>query len=206
MEPAVNDLDINILLGLRIILGSGSVRRKELLESTGLNIEVRVKDHDEDYPANLTGADVALFLSASKIQQYKPLREDNTVVITADTIVICDGEVLGKPEEREEAVDMIRMLSGKTHKVITAVSLLTSQFEKSFFETTLVTFGQFADKLIEHYVDTYKPFDKAGGYGIQEWIGTVGCTRIEGSYLNVVGLPVSRLLQELINLVPFQCH
>ena len=200
MEPAVSVIDLEKLRKFRIILGSGSVRRKELLESTGLSIEVLVKDHDEEYPDNLTGPDIALFLSASKISQYKPLHDEDTVVVTADTIVICDDKVLGKPIDREEAASMIRMLSGKTHQVITAFSLLTKDKEKSFFETTLVTFEHLAEELIGHYVDNYRPFDKAGGYGIQEWIGTVACSRIEGSYLNVVGLPVSRLLQEMINL------
>ena len=201
MEPAISLLEIEKLRDLRIILGSGSIRRKELLESTGLKIEVQVKQLNEVYPNYLKGKDIALFLSASKINQYKPLYEDNTVVITADTIVICDGKVLEKPDTWDEAINMIRMLSGKTHQVITAISLLTSHMEKSFYETTLVTFDHFSDELIEYYINTYKPFDKAGGYGIQEWIGTVGCSKIEGSYLNVVGLPVNQLLRELIDLI-----
>ncbi|MGI5914567.1 MAG: Maf family nucleotide pyrophosphatase [Bacteroidales bacterium] len=201
MEPVLTAIDIEKIKKPRIILGSGSIRRRELLESIGLKVEVQVKDIDEDFPDNLTGPDIAMFLSNSKINRFKPLKEENTVVLTADTIVICDGKVLGKPADREEAISMIRMLSGKTHQVITALSLLTLHQEKSFFETTLVTFENLSENLIEYYVDRYRPFDKAGGYGIQEFIGIVGCSRIEGSYLNVVGLPVSRFLKELISII-----
>ena len=201
MEPVLTAIDIEKIKKPRIILGSGSIRRRELLESIGLKVEVQVKDIDEDFPDNLIGPDIAMFLSASKINRFKPLKEENTVVLTADTIVICDGKVLGKPADREEAISMIRMLSGKTHQVITALSLLTLRQEKSFFETTWVTFENLSENLIEYYVDRYRPFDKAGGYGIQEFIGIAGCSRIEGSYLNVVGLPVSRFLKELISII-----
>ena len=201
MEPVLIAIDIEKLQKFRIILGSGSIRRKELLESTGLKVEVQVREIKEDYPDNITGPDIAMFLSVSKINQFKPLNDDNTVVITADTIVLCYGRVLGKPNDREEAISMIKMLSGKRHQVITAISLLTLCREKSFFETTWVTFENLSENLIKHYVDTYRPFDKAGGYGIQEFIGIVGCSRIEGSYLNVVGLPISRLLKELADII-----
>ena len=153
-------IDIEKIKKPRIILGSGSIRRRELLESIGLKVEVQVKDIDEDFPDNLTGPDIAMFLSTSKINRFKPLKEENNVVLTADTIVICDGKVLGKPADREEAISMIRMLSGKTHQVITR-SVYLHCARKNLFETTWVTFENLSENLIEYYVDRYRPFDKA---------------------------------------------
>jgi len=199
MESALRNLDIQRLNSYKIILGSGSARRKELLESTGLNITVIVKDHFEDYARNQTGPEIAVSLSKLKADDYLPIKDDKTIVITADTIVLYDGVVFGKPANREEAISMIKCLSGRKHEVITGITLISDKKERSFFETTFVTFDNLSDSLISYYVDNFKPYDKAGAYGIQEWIGTVACSKVEGSYLNVVGLPVQRLLRELMD-------
>ena len=181
----------------KIILGSGSSRRKELLEAAGLVIDVVVKDHKEVIPLGLHGHEIAVAISKQKAEAYKPIYDDNVIVITADTIVLYRGEVLGKPSDCDEAIAMIKKLSGKTHRVITGVTLLSSKGEISFHEMTEVSFERMSDDVICYYVDTYKPYDKAGAYGIQEWIGTVACSKVKGSYMNVIGMPVERVLHEL---------
>ncbi|MBO7522292.1 MAG: septum formation protein Maf [Bacteroidales bacterium] len=181
----------------KIILGSGSSRRKELLEAAGLVIDVVVKDHKEVIPLGLHGHEIAVAISKQKAEAYKPIYDDNVIVITADTIVLYRGEVLGKPSDRDEAIAMIKKLSGKTHRVVTGVTLLSSKGEISFHEMTEVSFERMSDDIICYYVDTYKPYDKAGAYGIQEWIGTVACSKVKGSYMNVIGMPVERVLHEL---------
>lgn len=185
----------------KIILASNSPRRKELLAGLGLPFDVRVISNiDESYPESLKGEDIPMYISAKKASAYKDSLVGNELLITADTIVYLDGMVLGKPKNRNEALTMLRTLSGKTHDVITGVTLMTNVNKglfRSFASTSSVTFAQLSDDDICYYVDKYQPYDKAGAYGIQEWIGYIGVTRIEGSYFNVMGLPVQRLYEEL---------
>lgn len=184
-----------------IILASNSPRRRELLSGLGIKYEVKViKGIDESYPENLKGEDIPLFISRAKASAYIPLINKNDLVITADTIVYADGEVLGKPKDKDDAVRMLKILSGHTHQVMTGVSITTHDFQKSFVSTSDVTFDNLSDEEINFYIDNYKPYDKAGAYGIQEWIGFIGVSGIRGSYFNVMGLPVQRLYKELCNV------
>ncbi len=183
-----------------IILASNSPRRKELLELTDLPFKTFViPDLDEDFPTSEETDLVAKWLAKSKMEAYKRLwSEPNKIVITADTIVVVDGLILNKSSTEAEAVDMIKSLSGKSHKVITGVGIKSSEREAYFDDTTIVEFKKLSDSQIEYYVDKYKPFDKAGSYGIQEWIGLVGIRKIDGSYFNVMGLPVDLVIEELM--------
>lgn len=186
----------------KIILASNSPRRRQLFEGLDIPFEVRVMPNiDEGYPDDTDVDDIAEYIAREKSSAYDSIVGDGEVVITADTIVVVDNVVLGKPHSREDAVDMLKTLSGCTHKVITGVCLLSKKERKSFSVTTKVTFKQLSDDEIAYYVDTYKPFDKAGAYGIQEWIGYIGVTSIEGSYFNVVGFPVQRIYSELKNFM-----
>lgn len=184
-----------------IILASNSPRRRELLSGLDLDFEVKVlSDIDESYPDSLPVVEVADYISRKKAASYQTLIEDNNLVITADTVVIVGNEVLGKPKDTEEAHRMLRLISGRIHQVITGVCLLTKDKQHSFSVTTDVTFKQLSDDEITYYIEHYKPFDKAGAYGIQEWIGYIGVTSINGSYFNVMGLPVQRLWDEIKKL------
>ena len=186
------------MVNYNYILASGSPRRRELLSGLGLDYEVRLlPDIDETYPPTLKGEDIPIEISRKKAEAYRPTMADNELIITADTIVYLDGEVLGKPADESEARQMLRRLSGKTHQVITGVTLLTKERQHSFACTSNVTFASLSGHEIDHYVTHFRPLDKAGAYGIQEWIGYIGVTRIEGSYFNVMGLPVQRLYQAL---------
>ena len=181
-----------------IILASNSPRRRELLSGLDIDYEVRtLPDIDESYPSNLQGGDIPLFISKEKADAYKPMLQPDELIITADTIVWLNGEVLGKPHDRDQAMTMLRKLSGHTHEVFTGVTLTSTEKQRSFFAETKVTFAQLSEEEMVHYVDKYPPFDKAGSYGVQEWIGYIGVERIEGSYFNVMGLPVQRLYNEL---------
>lgn len=181
-----------------IILGSGSPRRKELLAGLGLHFEVLARNGvSEDYPAELSASKVAQYIAEEKMSAYADLLAGNTVVITADTVVICEGEIMGKPAGVSDARNMLRKLSGKTHQVTTGVCIASKDKKKSFHVTTNVTFKALSDVEIDYYISNYKPFDKAGAYGIQEWIGYIGVTRLEGSYFNVMGLPVQRIYETL---------
>ena len=182
----------------RIILASNSPRRRELLAGLDLEFEVKVlPDIDESYPDNLPAAEVAGYISHEKAAPYRTLIGEGDLVITADTVVIVGDEVLGKPKDAEDARRMLQLISGRTHQVITGVCLLTTDKEHSFSVATDVTFKQLLEDEITYYIEHYKPFDKAGAYGIQEWIGYVGVTSISGSYFNVMGLPVQRLWEEI---------
>ena len=182
----------------RLVLASNSPRRKELLRGLGIDFEVRlIRDIDESYPAALPVNDVAVHISKAKASAYLDTMSENEVVLTADTVVVCDGQILGKPQDAEDARRMLGLLSGKSHEVITGVTLSTLQWQRSFAVTTMVWFKELSADEISFYVDNYRPFDKAGAYGIQEWIGYVGVQRIEGSYFNVMGLPVQRIYEEL---------
>lgn len=185
-------------LNYQIILASNSPRRKELLSGLGLNYEVRtLPGIDESYPETLQGEEIPVYISSKKASAYLDTLKDNELLITADTIVWLDGRVLGKPADEKEACQMLRDLSGKTHQVITGVTLATTTFQKSFASVSQVTFASLTEEEINYYVNHYHPMDKAGSYGVQEWIGFIGVERIEGSYFNVMGLPVQRLYREL---------
>ena len=184
--------------GYKVILASNSPRRKELLGGLGIDFEVRtLSDIDESYPNALRGENIPMFISGKKAEAYKQGMADDEMIITADTIVYDNGQVLGKPKNRGEAVQMLKGLSGHAHEVITGVSIVTKKKTVQFAFTSKVTFAALTDEEIAYYVDTYKPYDKAGAYGIQEWIGYVAVTRIEGSYFNVMGLPIQKLYSEL---------
>ncbi|MBP1667418.1 MAG: septum formation inhibitor Maf [Bacteroidetes bacterium] len=187
----------------RLILASRSPRRKQLMDELGLKFEVIVRDYEEQYPDDLKGEEIALFLANGKAELFRSEINDNEIVITADTIVWCRQKVLGKPAGKMDALKMIRELSGTTHEVITGVVLLSKKGDRAFSETTRVTFDKLTDNEIEYYIEKCRPFDKAGAYGIQEWIGIAGCSRVEGSYFNVVGLPVHRLYRELLDFISF---
>lgn len=181
-----------------IILSSNSPRRKELLAGLDLDFEVLVIPHiDESYPESMPVEDIAEYISRKKADAYRNSIEENDLVITADTVVVCEKEVLGKPKDEEEAKAMLHLLSGKSHSVITGVCLTTKEKQRHFSVKTEVTFKKLLDSEIDYYINKYKPFDKAGAYGIQEWIGYIGVTSIEGSYFNVMGLPVQRIYEEL---------
>ena len=189
----------NMELPYKIILASNSPRRRELLGGLGIDFTVKVIGGiDESWPHELKGEDIPLYISREKAAPYKETIAPDELVITADTIVYVDGEVLGKPANEADAKRMLRMISGRWHEVITGVTLMTAEREHSFAVTTKVKFCNLSDSEIDYYIKNYAPMDKAGAYGIQEWIGYVGVEAIEGSYFNVVGLPVQRLYRELI--------
>ena len=185
-------------IGYNIILASNSPRRKELLAGLGVKFDVRlIADIDETYPDNIKSHDVAEYIAKKKAYAYKQSIASNELIITADTIVILGDEIFGKPLNADDAYAMLQKLSGKTHQVITGVCLLTKNEQRVFRVTTDVTFKELEMEEIKYYVDNYKPFDKAGAYGIQEWIGYIGVTSLNGSYFNVVGFPVQRIYTEL---------
>ena len=205
---------LNNLSKYRIVLASNSPRRRELLAGLGLEFTVRtLQDIDESYPATLQGEAIPMHISKKKAAAYLPTLADDELLITADTIVyvrkekavkenepaeLCEaGEVLGKPHDEEDAKRMLRELSGRRHEVITGVSIVTKEKQKTFAVTSMVSFAQLTDDEISYYVENYRPMDKAGAYGIQEWIGYIGVNGLEGSYFNVMGLPVQRLYEEL---------
>lgn len=181
-----------------IVLASNSPRRKELLQRMGVNFKVRTLfGIDESYPDSLRGEDIVCYISRNKAKAYQSSMAPNELLITADTIVYVDGEVMGKPKNAEQAKEMLHKLSGKTHQVITGVTIVTAKRTENFEVTSQVKFTSITDEEINFYVNNYLPFDKAGAYGIQEWIGIVAVEEIKGSYFNVVGLPVQRLYQKL---------
>ena len=183
-----------------ILLASNSPRRRELL--AGLDIDYRVTalpEVDESYPDTLSGEEIPLYISQEKAAAYRRFMKDNTLLIAADTIVWLDGKVYGKPRDIADAKAMLQALSGKTHTVITGVTLTSLQKQISFAVSTEVTFAALGDDEIDYYVEKYRPLDKAGAYGVQEWIGYIGVTGLKGSYYNVMGLPIQRLYTELKN-------
>ncbi len=191
---------LRLVEGYRVVLASNSPRRKELLAGLGIDFTVRtLSDIDENYPDTLRGEEIPIYISGKKAEAYKKTMADDELIITADTIVYDNHQVLVKPHSREEAIQMLRELSGHAHEVITGVTIVTKQKTIQFASTSKVFFASLTDEEITYYVNTYQPFDKAGSYGIQEWIGFVAVTRIEGSYFNVMGLPIQRLYTELKN-------
>ena len=181
-----------------ILLGSNSPRRRELLAGLDLNFEVKViPGLEEHYPPTLQPEEIPVFLARQKAEAYIPTLLDKMLLITADTIVWNQNKVIGKPKDREDAIQMLQSLSGHEHHVVTGVCLTTTEKQKAFSVVSTVKFAALTDEEISYYVDKYHPFDKAGAYGIQEWIGYIGVESINGSFYNVMGLPVQRLYQEL---------
>nr|WP_321411027.1 Maf family nucleotide pyrophosphatase [uncultured Carboxylicivirga sp.] len=184
----------------KLILASQSPRRQDLVKHLDIPFEVVIKEEVEEvYPLDLKPHDVPVFLAELKARPYEiDIFNHSWIVVTADTIVLCDDEILGKPTDKHDAIRMLQMLSGKVHEVITGVCLSSDKRKHTFSVSTKVFFKQLTEEEITYYIDTYKPYDKAGAYGIQEWIGMVGIEKIEGSYFNVVGLPVQALYNELL--------
>jgi septum formation protein len=194
---------IGNIKGYRLVLASNSPRRQELLHEMGYAFDVVVKRGiDESFPTTLSVYDVPEFLAKKKAEAYKDILADGrTLLLTSDTIVVHDGRILGKPGSLDEARCMLKSLSGKTHQVISGVALTTDVWQRSFADVTSVHMRSFTDEVIDYYVDNYKPLDKAGAYGIQEWIGLVGIDSIDGSYHNVMGLPTQRLFDGLRTII-----
>lgn len=181
----------------QIILGSQSPRRQELLHGLNILFEVKVIDVDETFPAQLVGVDIPMYLAKKKADAFKDSMNENTLLITADTIVWHEGRVFGKPTDKADAAKMLKELSGKTHQVITGVCISTLKKRKTFHVISEVRFSRLNPEEIEYYLQNFRPYDKAGAYGVQEWIGYIGVEYIEGSYFNVMGLPIQRLYSEL---------
>ena len=185
----------------KVILASGSPRRRELMAGLGVNYEVRIlPDVDESYPDTLQGEEIPLYIAKEKADAYIPMMQPDELIITADTIVWLDGKVLGKPRDREDALQMLRTMSGRTHEVFTGVCITTTDWQRSFTAQTEVRFATLSEDEIIYYVDNFKPMDRAGAYGVQEWIGFIGVENISGSYYNIMGLPVQRLYRELLKV------
>jgi septum formation protein len=184
-------------LGFSIILASKSPRRQELLRDLGLKFSVQSLDTPEVFPEGLGMTEIPIYLAELKAEAFRQRLKDNQLVITADTIVWLDGQVLNKPTDYADGFRMLRDLSGRKHQVLTGVCLLTTEKEVSFYASTDVWFKELTDEEINYYLENYRPYDKAGAYGIQEWIGYIGITHIEGSFFNVMGLPVQDLYEHL---------
>lgn len=188
--------------GYHIILGSGSPRRKELLGELGFEFEVDTRNtFEEVYSEDTPQERIPEVLSEGKSLGFHRNLTENEILITSDTLVLCEGRVMGKPRDREDAVDMLKALSGKSHKVITAVTMRDFKGMKTVSDTALVHFKELKDSEIDYYIDNYRPFDKAGAYGIQEWIGYIGIDRIEGSYFTIMGLPVHLVYELLLEFI-----
>lgn len=184
----------------KIILASQSPRRKQLLEWAEVSFEIIVKETDESYPASLPIEEIAIYIAQNKALAVKSSVSADMPILAADTIVVFKKHIIGKPKDREDAVSILTQLSGKKHQVITGVFIFHKEKQIAFAETTEVQFHELSRQQIEFYIDNYKPYDKAGAYAIQEWIGVVGIKSISGDFYNVMGLPVSRVVQALQNL------
>jgi septum formation protein len=189
------------LNGFEIILASISPRRKTFLESLNIPFSIKIFSVDETFPPQLQGEEITQHIVQKKNAPFTELIQDRQIVITADTIVWCENRYLGKPKNIKAAREMLSFLSGKSHKVITSVGFLTSQNFQIITETTKVYFKKLTDQEIDYYIEEYSPLDKAGAYGIQEWIGAIGITKIEGSYTNVVGLPLAQVKEKIAILI-----
>lgn len=180
----------------RIILGSGSPRRKEIMESLGFDFEVDTRNNfNESFSSDIPHEEVPSLMSEGKSDGFHRPLEENEILVTSDTMVLCGNRIMGKPHNRQEAADMLRLLSGREHKVITAVTIRDRNHRETFSDTAYVYFKDLSDNEIEYYIDNYKPYDKAGAYAIQEWIGHIGITRIDGSFYTIMGFP-SHLVYE----------
>tara|TARA_R110001606_G_scaffold103595_3_gene226574 strand:+ start:118546 stop:119124 length:579 start_codon:yes stop_codon:yes gene_type:complete len=187
------------LKNYHIILASGSPRRQQFFKDLNIDFDIQLKEVDEIYPHELKGTEITDYLADLKSKAFTKLSEKE-LLITSDTIVWLENKALGKPKDAQDAFKMLRALSGKKHEVITSISIKNKFFQKIINDTTFVTFKEISDEEINYYINNYKPYDKAGGYGIQEWIGLIAISNIEGSYFNVVGLPVHKLYEELMKL------
>lgn len=185
------------ILSKPLILASNSPRRKQLLQETGFAFDVKVIPTDEAFPPTLPSSEVAAYIAARKAEVFRNVAYQDQLVLTADTVVVLADQILTKPANNEQAFDMIRSLSGQTHQVITAVSLLANERITTISDVATVTFTELSDTEINFYIETYKPFDKAGSYGIQEWIGMIGITSIQGSFYTIMGLPTHIVYQLL---------
>lgn len=189
------------LKNYNIILASGSPRRQNFFKGLDIDFEIRLKPIVEDYPERLRHFEISDYLAQLKAIPFKDELKEKDILVTSDTIVWHENKALGKPVDDQEAFDMIRSMSGKTHEVITSVCFTQKNYQKTVSEVTKVTFKDFTDDEITYYIKNYKPFDKAGAYGIQEWIGEIGVTHIEGSFFNVMGLPVHLVYETLLNII-----
>lgn len=187
----------NLLKNRHLILASGSPRRKSFLQDLGLKFEIRIKEVIETYPIHLKGKEISEYLSKLKAAPFLEELKEDDILITADTIVWLEGKALGKPNNNQEANEMLRSLSNKSHEVISSIALTTIHKQVILSEKTTVRFKELTDQEIHYYIENFKPFDKAGAYGIQEWLGFIGIERIEGSYFNVVGFPVQKFYEAL---------
>ena len=187
------------LKNYNIILASKSPRRQQFFKDLDIDFTIKLKEVEEVYPQELKGIEITDYLANLKAEAFTDLK-DNDILITSDTIVWLENKALGKPKDNNEAFTMLKNLSGKKHEVITSISIKNKNFQKIVNDSTTVTFKELSDEEINYYINNYKPFDKAGAYGIQEWIGYIGIKNIKGSYFNVVGLPVYKLYKELMNL------
>ena len=187
--------------GKRVILASQSPRRKQLLEQAGIPFEVKVVDTAETFPADMHIPDVPVHIARQKSAAVAALCSSEDIIITADTVVVLDDMIIGKPKDRDDAIKILSALSGRTHRVITGVVITHNGKEESFSKETEVHFKPLTNAQITYYIDEYKPYDKAGAYAIQEWIGVVGIRSINGDFYNVMGLPVSRVIRELNKLM-----
>jgi septum formation protein len=183
-----------------IVLASGSPRRQQFLKDLGLAFEIKLKEIEEVFPETLKAQEITDYLSKLKAQAFKNQIATNEILITSDTIVWLENKAIGKPKDADDAFKILRNLSGKTHEVITSVCFTTKDTSEIINDITKVTFSELSDEAIWYYIKEYKPFDKAGAYGIQEWIGLIGISKIEGSYTNVVGLPTEKVYQYLSNI------
>ena len=183
-----------------VILASGSPRRQELYKELGIKFTIQVKDVEENYPSYLKKQDITNYLAELKASAFSNELKDEDIVITADTIVWHHNKPIGKPKDKEDAILMLQAFSDDSHKVISSVCIKTLNCQKTFYDVSKVYFKKLSTTEIHYYVENYNPFDKAGAYGIQEWIGFIGVTKIKGSYFNVMGLPVHKLYEELLKL------
>jgi len=189
------------LKNYQVILASGSPRRHKFFTDLDIDFEVRLKPIEEEYPERLRHFEITNYLAELKSLPFLEELEDDDILITSDTIVWHENEALGKPKTKEEAFAMLRSMSGKTHEVVTSVCVRTKTFQKTVYDVTKVTFKKFSDKELQFYIDNYDMMDKAGAYGIQDWIGLIGVTKLEGSYFNVMGLPTHLVYDTLMGLV-----
>ena len=189
------------LKNYKIILASGSPRRQQFFKEMDLHYTIRLKEIEEIYPDHLQAEEITNFLAELKAKAFENELKENDVLVTSDTIVWLNNKALGKPKDYDDAFQMLQQLANKTHEVITSVCLKSIEKTEVFHCVTKVTFSDISDEAIGYYLDNYKPFDKAGSYGIQDWIGLIGISKIEGSYTNVVGLPTEMLFQKLMNYV-----
>lgn len=193
---------LKLLNGKKLILASGSPRRKELL--AGLDVDFTVETDttfNEIYDPSTPSEEVPMEMAKGKSLGFHRDLSDDEILLTSDTMVICEDRIMGKPKDRQDAVNMLKLLSGREHKVITAIYIRSNEKSTSFSETAKVFFNELTEEEISYYIDTYKPFDKAGAYGIQEWIGHIAIQRIEGSYFNIMGFPVAALYQNLLKFL-----